>query len=261
MKAASSAPVARRIRTWRATATGVEILLLACALCRPAQAADFEAPLSGDVSRLPDAELERRIEIVEKLLEGSETHADWWQRGWLGVFAGGAVVQGIRAAATDEGDERADATVSAVKAAGGATRLTADPLQARLGADPIRTMPERTRADRLRKLMRAEEMLVENAEDARERRSWTRHLLSAGVNLLGGGILLALDEPERAATSAGVGIAVGELHLWSQPWQPERDVDAYRERLAARRRPSPGGSGRAWRIVPTGGGAELRIDF
>lgn len=251
----------RRAQIFRGSLAGLGLALAALLPGAFSRADDLRAPISGDVTRLDDEEIERRIRLAEGLLDGSRRQAEWWQRGWLGVFAGTAVLQGTRAGVENDGEKRAGLTIDAVKAAGGATRLLLDPLHARLGADPLRSMPEERRADRVRKLIRAEQMLAENAEEARERRSWTRHLVSTGVNLLGGAVLLAIDDPERAAASAGAGLLLSELHLWTQPGRPEDDLGAYHHRVSESLAAPATGSDGDWRLVRKKGGIELRIEF
>ena len=108
------------------------------------------------------------------------------------------------------------------------------PLRVAHGADALREMPDQTRSQRLRGLARAEDLLRAGAKRARERRSWKRHLICAAVNIAGGLIVWhGFGEPTRAAISANLGIAVGEMHAWSQPEAAIQDLHDYERRIAS----------------------------
>ena len=158
---------------------------------------------------------------------------------------------------TDDSARRADFIVSAAKATGGVFSLLYSPLQAKDGADTIRALPSTTPEDRLRQLARAEEQLRINAEAADKRYSWTRHLANIGVNAAGALIVgEGFDDRTRGWRSAGVGIAVGEAMIWSQPWWPAEEPDKYEQRFnkVSTFRVS-------WHIAPTLGGAAVYGTF
>jgi hypothetical protein len=193
---------------------------------------------------IPSDELSARLDFLEERLEAPRLHARVWWWGWLSFYSAGAVAQGVRIALVDPADEdaaaqRADLTVSMVKAIGGVISLVALPLNAMDGAEEMRRVegigPE---ADLLR-LYAGEEALEENARESERSFSWLRHALLVAVNVAGGLIIwLGYDDLERAAINTGVGIAIGELAIWTQPWEPRasyREYQAYQALIASGR--------------------------
>ena len=80
------------------------------------------------------------------------------------VNAGSTVVNGALAGLAEDTDDRVAYGSQAVLGALGTADLLFRPLKARLGADPIRDLPEDTRAQKLAKLGAAEDLLRSNAE-------------------------------------------------------------------------------------------------
>lgn len=209
------------------------------------------------VSRLSDREVERRLDYLEERLDSGRDYAWYWWNGWTTFYALGVVIEGTRAGLADGGSARADNVVSAVKATGGVINLLRKPLAAKDGADGVRALPHSTSEDRRRQLVAAEDQLRANAEDADARYSWLRHGLNVGVNAAGAVIVWqGFDDRTRAWRSAGIGIAVGEAMIWSQPWWPAQELEDYNRRF-------DGDSGRqiSWHLIPTIGGAALQVNF
>jgi hypothetical protein len=170
---------------------------------------------------LPDQEIEQRIDFIGR-------HARIWHWSWL-VINGGATV-GLTAAAAlaDDADDRASYAPQAVLAALGVADLTLiRPLQARFGAEPIRGLPDATRAERLSKLERAEALLRANAERAEDRKSWLLHLANFALNAGAGAVTYATGRTSDALISFASGFAVGEIYIWSEPGAPVRDWQDY----------------------------------
>jgi hypothetical protein len=87
---------------------------------------------------------------------------------------------------------------------------------------------------------------------ATERVTWPRHVLNVALNAAGGGVLLAIGEPTRAAVSTGIGIAFGELYIWTQPDGADEDWDAYRKRFDS-------GAELSFNVTPGGLAFEMRF--
>lgn len=131
----------------------------------PADAAG--QPGAVDTS-LSDAEMDRRIDFIERQLDASKLHAQIWYWSWMTINVGATVGLSVGSALTDDGDTRASFIPQAVLAALGVADLTVfRPLEARFGAEPIENLPQDTRAQRLAKLERAEALLRGNAERAK----------------------------------------------------------------------------------------------
>lgn len=209
------------------------------------------------ISRLSDREVTQRLDYLDQRLDTGRDYAWYWWNGWTTFYALGAVIEGTRAGLADGGSARADNVVSAVKATGGVINLLRKPLAAKNGADAVRALPHSTPEDRRRQLVAAEDQLRANAHDADGRYSWLRHVLNVGVNA-GGAVIVwqGFGDRTRAWRSAGIGIAVGEAMIWSQPWWPGQEVEDYRRRF-------DGASGQriSWHLTPTIAGAALQVNF
>ena len=220
-----------------------------------------EEPVPGAVperiSRLSDHEVQRRLDYLEEHLDSGRDYAWYWWNGWTAFYSLGVVIESTRAGLADSAARRADDVVGAVKATGGVINLLRKPLQAKDGADAIRALPHSTPEDRRRQLVAAEDQLRANAEAAEGRYSWLRHAVIVGVNAAGAIIVgEGFGDRSRGWTSAGIGMAVGETMVWSQPWWPAQELDDYKRRF-------DGDSGRriSWHVAPTIGGAALQGDF
>jgi hypothetical protein len=216
-----------------------------------------EQPLAvpSRLEALSDEEVNERLRFAEEKLDYRRTYANIWWKGWTGFYIAGVGVQGYKASNTDSAGKRADFIASVVKSVGGIADKMYDPLRARLGADPIREMPSETREERLRQLALAEELLRKDAKQADRRYSILRHVGNLVVNA-GAAVIVtqAFDTSDkRGWTSAGIGFAVGEAMIWSQPWWPHQHLDEYESRF--------GGQKVSWQIVPTLNGAAIQATF
>ena len=179
-------------------------------------------------------ELEARLAFLEDSLEDPELHADVWWWGWLSFYSAGAVAQGVRIGfvdgeADDAGAQRADLAISMIKAIGGAVSMLVQPLNAMSGARAMQAIEGTTHADDLLRLEAGEDALAENALESERTYWWLRHSLLVAVNAAHFFIMwLGYDDPEKGAISASVGIAIGELAIWTQPWQPRGRYEEYR---------------------------------
>jgi hypothetical protein len=180
---------------------------------------------------LTPEEVAERTDFLIQSLESRQKYGTRWHRSWVGIYSIGIVVEGARAGFTDHRGARADYLISASKSAIALVELYVRPIKERFGADPILAMPDVTEEDRLRRLDAAEKLLEENAARDHSRYGWLPHLANVLLNATGGGILLAIDEPERAAISTAVGVVFGELFIWTQPKGADADLHAYRERF------------------------------
>jgi hypothetical protein len=209
------------------------------------------------LERVPAEEIARRLGFLEERLDAGRRTAQAWQYGWTGIYATTLAVGVGQAIATDSGDTRLAAVVGAVKSAGALASLVAEPLPARLGADPLRAVPAEGRRGRLERLAVGERQLRLNVASAESRYSLRRHLEGVTTNLIGGAIIWAFGDPTDALVSTLSGIAVGEAQIWSQPWRATGDLEAYRAAfpttLAER--------GVGWRVRPMPNGVQIAFSF
>lgn len=180
-----------------------------------------------DSVTLSDAVIEKRIRYIEERLDAHKRHGEIWYWSWMVVNSGAVVGLSLAAGLTDETSDRVNFASQAGLAGLGVADLLFRPLEARYGADPIRGMPEETRAEKLAKLGAAEDLLYGNAVRATERHDWVYHLvnlvLNAGVGVATG----AAGDATAGAISAGSGFLGGEIYILAQPAGPEEDWEKY----------------------------------
>ncbi len=251
---------------WRRRGTALRSCLvigLILALCQTTATAEQRASaapsgsISGDLSSLGDDEVRRRLAFIMECLDDGELFAEMWQYGFSAGYGLGIAIGAVQAGIADDAGARASAIVSAVKAVGGTTRLVLAPHPGRLGSTAILAMPGATPAQRLARLVEAEVVLAAVEERAHSRLHWLSHASNVGINLAGGGVVLAFGDLTDAAVSVGIGIVVGEVMAFSMPWRGIRDVELYRSRFVTGRATRAGG----WRFVVRPGGGAIQLSF
>ena len=232
----------------------LQIVLAGLLLAIPvgaARAQQIEVP--PQLELLSDAEADARLSFLQERLDAGQTTAKTWQYGWTGIFSVGAVASTAQAIMADDGDERIYNIVGAVKSIGATTQMVLDPLPARLGAEPMRAVPNGTRAGRLQRLAVGERTLAINSERADTRYSWRRHLEGVTTNLIGGAVIWGFGDSRDALLSVASGLAFGEAQIWSQPWRANGDLADYRAAFPT----TTASRGIEWQLRPTLNGAEL----
>jgi hypothetical protein len=235
--------------------------MVTCLLClgTAARADDAtDGAVSGDLAALTDSEIGDRVSFLIERFEAGQTNAKIWQYGFTGGWGLGVVIGTTLAATANGKDERVNGIVTAVKAAIGTTRLALTPLPGRLGAAPILELPDASREDKLARLRAGEEHLLRIDERARERKHWLPHVGNVAINLAGGGVILGLGDATDAAISTAVGIAAGEIMIWTMPWRGESDLADYKGRFETTTPQKPQVS---WWLAPRIGGASLEVRF
>jgi hypothetical protein len=222
------------------------------------------APLAGaqETQRFDacDTGTSQRIRFIEDHLDGKRRYANRWWMTWNGVYVGGILYGGGRAAMEGDAGERADYVVSAVKSGIGLGQNLWDPPPAREGADALHDMPADSPAACAERLARGEELLRRNAEDSRkERFGWLPHAGNVALNAAGGLIVAqGFDEPS-GWVSAALGVVVGEVRIWTYPWQAGGALAEYERRFPASGVPqSPPTS---LNLEPWGNGARLVLRY
>jgi hypothetical protein len=206
---------------------------------------------------LSDAEIEQRLDFIEQRLDASKRHAQIWYWSWMTVNVGATVALSVASAVADDADERASYLPQVALAALGVADMTViRPLEARFGAEPIRRLPDATRAQRLAKLERAEALLRGNAGRAEDRRSWLVHLANLGLNAAAGAVTYVAGRTSDALISFGSGFAAGEIYIWSEPGAPARDWQDYQ-----RFRTRGSAAGLRVAVVPGFGPIALRLEW
>jgi hypothetical protein len=215
---------------------------------------------SGPVSAGPpfppprdEREAEARAQFLEEHLAAQRLHAEAWQWGWTTVNVGTLGYSILQAARTNDGSERAYNTAQAALAGIGLVDLwIARPVPGREGAAPLAGL------DRAARIERGQQLLVERAMRARSRDDWKLHLGNLGLQAFAAGLLLALHHQAYAWLSFATGVAGGEAYIWSEPWQPARDLAAYRRLVETGLPAEPDSS---LRLAPTPHGVALELRY
>ena len=197
-----------------------------------------------------------RLQWMVDRADSRERYADIWWRGWTGFYGVGVVFQSTRAGLENDGGQRADLIVGAVKALGGVTRLYFSRPVARLGADPLRAEALPDEGACLERVAQGEDLLRKAAHESGRRWDWKAHLFNVAVNTAGALIVTQAFHEKDGWTSAGIGIAVGEAMLWSHPWHGGSDLEEYQASFA------PSAPTRAsWTLLPYQAGLRLQVRF
>jgi hypothetical protein len=145
------------------------------------------------------------------------------------------VGNGIAAGMSGQHDDRVNYGTGAVLGAIGVADQLLRPLEARYGANPVRGLPEATRAQKLAKLRAAEDQLRRNALRAEERTQALPYLGNAGLSLTAG-LVVGLWGEEWAGIQTGVSTLIGGiLYVATEPGRPARDWQDYLAMTGRRR--------------------------
>jgi hypothetical protein len=160
----------------------------------------------------------------------------------------------------DDAGERADQIVSAVKSGIGLGQNLWMPPPARDGADALRGMPADSAAACAERLARAEDVLRRNAEESREQRfGWIPHAGNLALNAAGALIVTQGFDEKSGWASAALGLVVGEITIWTYPWQAPGALAEYERRFPASGVPQPPAA--SLHLEPWGNGARLVLRY
>jgi hypothetical protein len=202
-------------------------------------------------------EVDRRLAFLEARLDAKRTHARAWHWTWTGVNGGAAVGLAVLGGLADSDSDRVNLfSQSALALVGLADLYWMRPMTARDGFDPVRAMPGATPDDRRARLERAEAMLRKAARRPSGRTHWWPHLGNLVLNSAVGLGVWAAGSTKDALLSAGSGMAIGELYLWSEPQWRDDWEDYERLRAGFAREPRA-----RWSLAATPGGVRLRCEF
>jgi hypothetical protein len=237
--------------------------------CKRLLAISLSVSLVAAVARADDDEDEdvrERIHFIQARLKAEAPMARLWSWGWVSFNALGAGVSIYRGVTADNLADRTDQYVGLGKAAIGVVSGALRPLAAARGDSELRGMPESSAFERRQKLAAAERLLRRNAKEVDQRYSLLTHALTLALNVAGAAIVWGVSrDPQTAWISAGIGVAFGELQIWTQPSRAKRDLRNYETRFIGHYARSSDGP--ALSLVPLGGtsgivgGAALQLRF
>jgi hypothetical protein len=203
-------------------------LLTACALgvSLVAQNARAEVcPASEDAPAVTQPELDERLDYLARAFDREIRDVDAWSWTWGSVYTAGTIALGVALSSTHDHETRIDLTVGVISTAFGAVSLYGLPLKLTL---PLRSSRAHwDAAGRCATLARAERTLVSVEKDQALATGIFAHLGNVAVNAA---IVLILGvgygQWSSAALSGGIGVAVGEANVLTQPHHL-RDVLAH----------------------------------
>jgi hypothetical protein len=204
----------------------------------PTQAGPPTPPLdraAPEVTAIPDDEVSRRLAFIEARLHLQARGARLWEAGWSLVYVGGLGYGAYQIANAGDRAATAEGIVGAGKSLIGGAGLALRPLVTARSAHVLDRVPDGTVEERARRLALAEQLLRANAAETQERFAWQRHVISIGLNLVGGAIIWIAGDFRRAAQSTGIAIAAGEINIWTRPWRAAGDLRAYRREFGGLR--------------------------
>jgi hypothetical protein len=202
------------------------ILTLSLLLALPAPAFAQDEAATAD-----DLHVDERLRFIAARLKAEAVQARTWEAGWSIVYVGGLGYGSYQLAHARTKAADTEAAVGIGKSLIGGVTMGLFPLKASRGAHEL---DRATEADgSLARLDLAETLLRRNADEANLRYAWQPHVFSLLMNLVGGAAIWIAGDWKRAAQSTGIAVAVGELQIWTQPWQAKSDLREYRRRFGA----------------------------
>ncbi len=213
--------VARRSRVVCALVVGAGVLTSG------AHAWAASCPAPQDAPALADMNAEARIAFLEKAFDREIADVDLWSWTWGSIYAGVAVAQAVVIPLVHDYGTHVDLAVGAVSAGIGAISLFGLPLEITL---PLRTARlHGDDAQRCRLLAELEATLFRVEKQQRLATGWVPHAGNVAFNaalalVLGWGF----GRWPSAAISAGIGTAVGETNILTQPHHLSQVIDLYR---------------------------------
>lgn len=226
--------------------------------------------LTRNPAGLSDFELDERLAFLEERLDEGEMYAKFWQWGWTAGYGLGMVIGvgesitccsnkksgSFNSARKKRNKQRVTHIVTGVKGAIGTTRMLVSRHPGRHGADAMRAIEGDSRDAKLARLAKGEEVLQDVAKAAERRWNWKAHAGNIGLNLAGAGFIFGFGRESDAWESLSIGISVGTLQILTAPKRGIQDLNDYETRFGMKT-----ASRFNWSIVPTMGGAALRVTF
>lgn len=195
---------------------------------------------------------ELRMEYIENSLEDNRKHSRYWQYGWASFFGASAATYTGLWLNSDDSDDSINYSLSALKSTLALGEMLWRPHPGRHGAELLRSLPENSPGQKSARLDYGEDVMRKSSERYTARRTWKPHLILIGVNAVFGGAIAAFGDEGDGAISAAVGIAMGEVKLWTLPSRPADDWREYKQAHT---------KGVSWQLVPISGGLALQGNF
>jgi hypothetical protein len=240
------------------------VAMLAAASARADESADGSPPgmiIERRRATIADdqeeaSRLDERLAFLEARICRQRTHAEIWWWGFTTFYFIGGIYQGYQAFDADTRVDEADAMVGALKAVGGVLRLGMDPYGGIEAFEPMYVSGDV--AAMRREVARGEEVLRNNADTTHPFGPWYAHAINVGLNAIGAVVVGAgFDGWKEGLISAAIGTAVGEVQIFTGPWEADSDLDEYEEQFDGRARSAK----IRLSVEPMGAGLGLNASF
>lgn len=253
------------------------IALASAAWAGTARAEEWDADeerLRALAYRHCDPDERARLLFLERRMEDHATYATWWRRGWNSFYTLGIAFETTRAVLeNDHRGARANHIASASKAVVGLARgyfsrpiaskglPTLDETIDHLEEEGHESVEDgEVDAPCRRRLEVAQAWLEESAKQShRQRWGWIPRSVNLALNGVAAVVVAETYDYDAAYLSGAIGIAVGELRLWSYPYQAQGILEDYERSFDS-------GSGpvepeTSWSLEPWGSGARFVVRF
>ena len=216
--------------------------------------------------------IQSRLEFLVRHLDAGRGRLRAWWIAWLTTYGALAVGQAVAIAVVPEIFQDRDTVHAMQKSLAlnasasllGAIAVAIAYPPSMSGSRSVRALQDGTPEGDARALARAEQLVRGTADKQRFGRSWLRHVGGAVISVAAGLVnWLAFHRPVEGGLTMGVGTALTQAQIWTQPMDAVRAWKAYRARFAGDR-PTAGGAslqGPSWSFVPHPGGLGLQITW
>lgn len=214
-------------------------------------------PLTVLDYRYCDSGDRERLSFLERRLDDNASYARLWWHSWNAIYVLGIGVGSASAVIEhDDRGARANAIATAAKGVIGLTRGLWSPPTAKEGTEDLLRVHDAESCHE--RLVLAEERLRKSAEEAHDERwGWIPHAANFALNASAAVIVAEEYDYDAAYWSGGLGLAMGELRLWTFPWHAQDDLEEYERRFAPEAGPvTPETS---WGIEPWSSGARVVV--
>ena len=213
-----------------------------------------------NLDKITIKELDNRFLYIKNRLDSERNHSYLWQRGWEGYYGISSLVQLGLATNADSSDDEIRFGVGAFKSAVAFSAMLVNPLPAINGADSLSStthddsnIQAHTRAHKIERLKKAEDLFKRHSQRAKSFHTWTRHGTAILFNLATAGIVSAFGNDKDAIASAIGGILASEINIWTQPYQGIKDEQDYQSLKS--------NNSFSWNLQPTLNGLAVSVNF
>lgn len=209
-----------------------------------------------ELQHLNETEIDARLKFLDARLNELNRPSSIWQYGWTGFYGVSSGVQLYKGIDENDSDDEIKYYVGAAKSAAGVALFLLKPLPIIVGLDDYRNLPKDTKAQKLARLREAESLMQHEAIRADNRYNLKPHLMTIGLNLLGGAVIAAFGDSDDAIESTAVGIAIGEAAIWSHPKASQKHWDAYQHKFNHKDK-----NAWDWKLIPGHKSIALQVKF